>query len=71
MAHSGEGGEEKVESMTETVSVKVTPSQKRDVTMVAALEETDVSSLLREFSLNDILAKAERFREQNQATTNA
>lgn len=53
----------RIESLTETVTAKVTRSEKRDVVMVAAFENTDVSKLLRSHSITEILAIARQLRE--------
>jgi hypothetical protein len=60
---NGTEGEEK-ESKTETISVKVTPTVKRQVQFVATLHDCDAGPMLYEHSLNDLLAEYRDVKEQ-------
>lgn len=59
--------EDSPEPMGETLTARCTASEKRDVIMVAAFENTTVSQLLRIRSVTEILDEAARLRSTRQA----
>lgn len=61
------GPDEPRESLSETLGVKVTPSQKRDVQLVAAIQDTDVSKLLWRMGVSDILEAAAEIKARHRA----
>jgi hypothetical protein len=52
--------DEKQENRSMIVALKVTPSEKYRIEWVAGLKGTDISSLLREMSVDAILAEHQR-----------
>jgi len=51
-----------VESRTERASVTLTKSEKESLRLVAMIDETDESSLLRDSTIAQIMARAEEIR---------
>lgn len=52
------------ESRTERAAVTLTKSEKDALRLVSTVERTDESSLLRDFSVADIVARADEIRRK-------
>jgi len=50
------------ETRTERIALAVTPSEKRAVRAVAALNETDESNLCRDVTISDIVAAYRKYQ---------
>lgn len=52
------------ESRTERATITLTPSEKAAIRLVATVDRTDESNLLREQTIADILVRAEEIRRK-------